>query len=228
MKIVAAVAAVLIFASSPLASADDEVQFNIVNLRVEQAREVANDVMEVIMQSSAQKNSSAEAAQSVNESMAWADSIISEDQRIQHKTLNYQTRPIYQNKSISGWSASQQLQLQSQDIEALTTITGTLQQRLQIVSMRFKVSPDRRAEELETLIVEALEAFRAKAELITATLKAEDYRIVALSIDENGGPRPYPAVVQAEAMAVRGAAPSVEAGDSKILVSVTGSIQLIF
>ena len=228
MKMIAAVASILIFAVSARAAADEEMQFNIVNLRVEQAREVANDVMVVIMQAAAQKNSSAEAARSVNETMSWADSVIAGDQRIRHKTINYQTRPVYQNKSITGWSASQQLQLQSEDIEALTALAGTLQQRLHIVPMRFQVSDDRRAEELETLIVEALEAFRTKAQLIAATLKAQDYRIVALSINENGGPRPYQAVVQAEAMTARATAPSVEAGDSEIQVSVSGSIQLIF
>ena len=228
MKIFIAFTSALIVCVSALAFADQQVQFNIVNLRVEQTREVSNDVMVVVMQAAAQKNSSAEAARSVNEVMAWADRIISEDQRISHQTLNYQTRPIYQNKTITGWSASQQLQLQSQDIEALTTMAGTLQQKLQIGSMRFQVSTDRRAEELETLVVEALEAFRGKAELVTRTLKASDYRLVNLSIDENGGPRPYHAVVQAEAMAMRAAPPSVEAGDSKLQVSVTGSIQLIF
>ena len=228
MKFIVAVASVLIFAVSSLASATDEMQFNIVNLRVEQVREVANDVMVVIMQAAAQKNSSAEAAQSVNETMSWADTIIAGDQKIHHKTLNYQTRPVYQNKSITGWSASQQLQLQSENIEALTAMAGALQQHLQIVSMRFQVGDDRRAEELESLIVEALQAFRTKAGLIADTLQAQDYRIVALSIDENGGPRPYQAVVQAEAMMARSAAPSVEAGDSKIQVSVSGSIQLMF
>ena len=228
MKIFIAFTAALVVSISALALADEPVQFNIVNLRVEQAREVSNDVMVVIMQAAAQKNSSAEAARTVNEVMAWADKIISEDQRISHQTLNYQTRPIYQNKTITGWSASQQLQLLSQDIEALTVMVGTLQQKLQIGSMRFQVSPDRRAEELETLVVEALEAFRVKAELVTGTLKANDYRLVNLSIDENGSPMPYRAVAHAEAMTVGSAPPSVEAGDSKLRVSVTGSIQLIY
>ncbi len=228
MKIFIAFTASLIVSISACAIADEPVQFNIVNLRVEQARQVSNDVMVVIMQAAAQKNSSAEAARSVNEVMAWADKIISEDQRISHQTLNYQTRPIYQNKTITGWSASQQLQLQSQDIEALTAMVGTLQQKLQIGSMRFQISPERRAEELQTLVVEALEAFRVKAELVTGTLKANDYRLVNLSIDENGSPMPYRAVARAEAMSAGSAPPSVEAGDSKLRVSVTGSIQLIY
>jgi predicted secreted protein len=228
MKKIVVFAAVLVLTVTSLALADEQIQFNIINLRAEQAKEVANDVMVVIMQAAAQKNSGSEAAQSVNEIMAWADTIISADQKIKHRTLNYQTRPVYQNKTITGWSASQQLQLQSDDIEALTKMAGTLQQQLQIVSMRFQVSPERREEELGTLITEALEAFRSKAELVTRTLKAQDYRLVNLSIDENGSPMPYRAVVQTEAMAARAAAPSVEAGESKVQVSVTGSIQLIF
>ncbi|NNK58504.1 MAG: SIMPL domain-containing protein [Desulfofustis sp.] len=228
MKLIVAFSSALIVLIATIAIADEPVQFNIVNLRVEQTREVSNDVMVVVMQTTAQKNSSTEAARSVNEVMAWADKIISEDQRISHQTLNYQTRPVYQNKTITGWSASQQLQLRSQDIEALTTMAGSLQQKLQIVSMQFQVSPDRRAEELETLVVEALEAFHTKAELVTRTLNADDYRLVNLSIDESGGPMPYRAIARAEAMTVGAAPPSVEAGDSKIQVSVTGSIQLIF
>ncbi|MBT8329840.1 MAG: SIMPL domain-containing protein, partial [Desulfofustis sp.] len=131
MKLIVAFSSALIVLIATIAIADEPVQFNIVNLRVDQTREVSNDVMVVVMQTTAQKNSSTEAARSVNEVMAWADKIISEDQRISHQTLNYQTRPVYQNKTITGWSASQQLQLRSQDIEALTTMAGSLQQKLQ-------------------------------------------------------------------------------------------------
>ncbi|MGI9538053.1 MAG: SIMPL domain-containing protein, partial [Desulfocapsaceae bacterium] len=228
MKTIVVFITAVVITISSIAFADEPVQFNIVNLRVEQSREVVNDVMVVIMQAAAQKNSSSEAAQSVNEIMGWADTIIASDQKVKHKTLNYQTRPIYQNKTVTGWTASQQLQLQSHDTEALTKMAGSLQQQLQIVSMRFKVSPERRSGELETLIVEALEAFSTKAELVTRTMKAKDYRLVNVSIDENGAPMPYRGMVQAEAMASRAAAPSVEAGESKIQVSVAGSIQLVF
>ena len=174
MKTFVACAAALVVTISSLAFADEQVQFNIVNLIVEQSREVVNDVMVVIMQATAQKNSSGEAAQSVNAIMGWADTIIAADQRVIHKTLNYQTRPIYQNKIVTGWTAIQQLQLQSQDIEALTKMSGSLQQQLQIVSMGIQVSPERRPEELETLNDEAHEAFNTKANLVTRTMKASD------------------------------------------------------
>ena len=228
MKTFITVLSLLTLGISSLAFGDEKVQFNIVNLRAEQTRQVANDVMVVIMQASAQKNSSAEAASSVNETMAWADPIISTDATIEHRTMNYQTRPVYQNKQIIGWSASQQLELRSSEIDSLTTMAGSLQQRLQIVAMRFEISPEKRAKEMESLIVEGLNAFQARAELITQTMAAKDYRIVNISVDDNGGRVPYRAMVQAEAMTARAPAPRVEAGDSQIQISVGGSIQLIF
>ena len=50
MKTFFAFAAALIVSISALAIADEPVQFNIINLRVEQSREVGNDVMVVVMQ----------------------------------------------------------------------------------------------------------------------------------------------------------------------------------
>ncbi len=229
MRTLAAVTAALILSISSVAFGEEQIQFNVINLSAEQSRQVGNDVMAVIMQAAAQKNSSLEAGRKVNELMSWADQIISEEERVKHQTMNYQTRPVYQERNIVGWNASQQLLLQSSDFDVLTTMLGTLQQQLQIVSMRFEVSSEKRQEELDTLIVEALEAFRKKAELIALTMKAQDYRLVSLSVDENGSrPIAYRGLAQAEAMAVQAPAPSVEAGDSKIEVRVSGSIQLIF
>lgn len=228
MKILLTAAAAFIIATAAPASGDDQIQFNIVNLQAEQSRQVDNDVMVVIMQAAAQKNSSAEAGKAVNEMMVRADRVISDNDRVTHQTMNYQTRPVYHDRVVTGWTVSQQLRLQSEDFQALTAMVGTLQEELQVISMQFEVSEQKRKTEIDTLIVEALDAFNAKADLITRTMKARDYRLVAVSIDENGRPVAYRGMVQAEAMAVRAAPPQVEAGDSRVLVRISGSIQLIF
>ncbi len=228
MKILLTALAALILATTAPASGNDQIQFNIVNLVVEQSRQVENDVMVVLMQAAAQKNSSAEAGKAVNEVMFRADRVISADERVTHQTMNYQTHPVYQDRVVTGWTVSQQLRLQSGDFQTLTAMVGTLQEELQVISLQFQVSEIKRSAEIDTLIVEALDAFTKKAELITRTMKARDYRLVAISIDENGSPVVYRGMVQAEAMAARAPAPQVEAGDSRILVRVSGSIQLIF
>lgn len=228
MKIKVLAVTVLLTALTATTYADEQMQFNIVNLSAEKSRQVENDVMVVIMQASAQKNSSAEAADAVNRIMAWADPVISADTQIRYRSLNYQTRPVYHDRSVSGWTASQQVRLESEHFEALTAMIGTLQQQLQIISMQFTVSAEKRKLEIDTLIVSALEAFTRKAELISRTMKARDHRLVSIAVDENGTPFAYRGPVQAEAMAVGSAPPQVEAGDSKITVRVAGSIQLIF
>jgi predicted secreted protein len=228
MKILLTAVTALIIAIAVPASGDDQVQFNIIDLRAEQSRQVENDLMVVLMQAAAQKNSSAEAGKTVNEMMVRADRVISADDRITHQTMNYQTRPVYHDRVVTGWTVSQQLRLQSKEFEALTGMVGTLQEELQVISMQFQVSEQKRSAEIDTLIIEALEAFTAKAELITRTMKARDYRLVAISIDENGSPVVYRGMVQAEAMTARAPVPQVETGDSRMVVRISGSIQLIF
>ena len=228
MKTSAVILAFLLLALSSPAVADEQVHYNIVNLSAQQSRQVANDIMVVTMQAVAQKDRAAEAGQTVNEMMKWADQVISAKAEIKHRTINYQTHPVYQNRNLVGWKVSQQLLLQSSDSDSLAALVGTLQQQLQVISMRFEISPDQRRKEIDGLIVEALQAFREKAELITATLKAQDYHLVNISVNENGGFVPYRGVVQAEAMAMSAAPPSVEAGDSEVQVSVNGTIQLVF
>lgn len=221
-------AAILALSVCSVSANEESLHYNIVNLDAGQSKQVANDVMVVIMQAAAQKNSAAEAGRAVNEMMKWADGVIKNDPSVKHRTLNYQTHPVYQNKTIAGWSVNQQLRLQSENFDSLTNMIGTLQQQLQVASMHFEVSPDHRKQEVDQLIVTALDTFRDKAKLVTQNLKAQDYRIVNISIRDHANPTPYRGGVQMEAMAARAPAPVVEAGDSKVQVTVQGKIQLIF
>jgi predicted secreted protein len=130
---------------------------------------------------------------------------------------------------VIGWSVSQQLRLQSTDIDSLTTLVGRLQEQLRVNAMSFAVSPEKRDEVAAGLITEALENFSKKAGLIAETLGAKDYRIVSISVGESRPPHPYRQSYQTEAMSVKaGSAPQVEAGESKIVVRADGSIQLNF
>lgn len=217
----------VLFLAGPVVAAD-EINYNIVNLSAERSRQVENDVMVVVLRTVAEADRAADAARKVNEQQAWADEIIKSVKAVSYRTMQYQTRPLYQNRQLTGWSVSQQIRLESSDIEGLTSLVGTLQERLQVSSMQFEISPDRRQKETDALTVEALQAFRDKAGLISQTLGAGDYRLVTISVQENNHPAPlYRA--QAEAMAVQAQAPPVvEAGDSAVMVNISGSIQLIF
>lgn len=227
MKIFISIA-VLILCFSGQALADEALHYNIINLNASSSKQVENDVMVVVMRAVSEANSATESAARVNAAMQWATEQLKNQEAISHQSLNYQTRPLYQNKQVSGWMVSQQIRLKSTEIEILAAAVGTLQQQLQVVSMQFEISPDIRKQEASKLVVEALGAFQAKANLVVETLQAKDYRLVTIRINENRQPIAYRRGVQAEAMAMSAAPPAVEAGETEVLVSIEGSIQLIF
>jgi predicted secreted protein len=229
MKTLISLISIILFTiASPLYAAE-ELNYNIINLQADAARQVDNDVMVVIMSALFEANSAAEAAKNVNKMMIWAAAIAGKSDSIKSQTMNYQTRPLYKNKAVVGWTVNQQIRFESKDFESLSTLVGTLQEKLRVQSMQFEVSPDRQENTVTELITASLEAFGEKARLVTKTLGAGDYRIVNISVREESPAAPYRRGFQAEAMSVQqSSAPHVEAGDSRINVRVDGTVQLIF
>ena len=210
-------------------SAAEDLNYNLVNLYGEAQKHIDNDVLSVTMRSTADADNPQEAAKIVNQEMGWAQELLKDMPVIKKQTINYQTRPRYQNKVIIGWSVSQELLLESEELDELSTVVGDLQQKLQVSSMNFGVSPQRKKVRTNELITEALTVFEAKARLVSATIGAKDFRIVTLSIGENAPSIPRQRGYQMEAMAMSAAdSPHIEAGESKLTVRVDGTIQLIF
>lgn len=208
----------------------EELNYNLIHLSAGAESDVDNDILIVLMNSFAEKNSAREASESVNADMDRALKICAQYSTVKTRTMNYQTRPNYnKTRTITGWHASQQLRLESSDFEKLSKLVGILQEQLSVDSMRFEVSSEKRKKAVEELTVSALKEFTAKAQLITKTIGASDFRLVNLNLGENFPTRPYQRGFQAEAMSLaKDAAPAVQAGESRILVQVNGSIQLVF
>ncbi len=211
----------------PATAAEDDLNYHLVTLQAQAASTVDNDLLAVTMTALAEANTAAEAAEAVNETMIRAAALIGEVDDIAYQTMNYQTTPRHQNRAIVGWSVSQQISLKSQDIEALTALVGSLQKLLNVSTMQFEISPERRKEAHDRLITEALSAFSEKARLVSSALGANDFRLVNLSIDEDGA-APLQRDFGMEMALSRAAAPEVAAGESRVSVSVRGSIQLSF
>jgi predicted secreted protein len=102
-----------------------------------------------------------------------------------------------------------------------------LQERLQVGSIHFSVSPARRAEVEDKLIAQALDAFKQRAELVRKQLAAKGYRLVNVSIN-TGDAQPVPPMrgMAMEAMDNAASPPALEAGTSVLSVNVGGMIEL--
>jgi predicted secreted protein len=198
-----------------------------VSFRVESTREVANDWIQAVVAISAEDVDPAALAETVNRAMAWGLEQARAEKRVQSKSGGYNTYPVYDDGKLRRWRASQELILEGGDSDAMTALVGTLQSRLQLQSFQFSVSQPTRARVEEELVAEALAAFQARAELVRKALGASGYAIDEISVDTGGHEPPIMrGRFEAMAMDTAKAAPAVEAGSSRVVVSAQGSIAL--
>lgn len=210
-----------------LVYAAEDTLFNQIHIEAQVERDVENDQLEVFMVVEAQDNQPDELANRVNETMQWALAAGKDQADIHISTRSYQTYPLYRDKTIVGWRASQELQLKSVKIAELTKLVGKLQERLQVRHMSFSPTRETRVKVENDLISEAMIAFRQRAEIIKKHMEPENYRIVNIHVNTGqSGPVMYrEAMMSSRSMMEDAAAPAVEAGTSKVVVTVSGSVQ---
>jgi len=118
-------------AATETASTEDQVSF-----QVEVGREVGNDRMVAILNVTAEEKKPAVVADKINSTMAWALDQARANKQVTSRSGNYQTYPVYdEDRKIARWRGRQELQLESQDVDQLSQLVGTLQSRLQMQSL---------------------------------------------------------------------------------------------
>jgi len=213
------------------AAAGEAPRYNQINLDTQVSEQVSNDTMHVSMNTYGEHREAAQLAAQINQDMDWALSLAKQHKAIKISTGSYQTWPLpsKDNLSTRGWRGQQTLTLESRDSEVLSQLVGSLQERLKINAMNFTVSDEKRVEVENRLIDSALEAFKTRARIVSANLKAADYRVVAITVGTSAQPPPvlYRSHVTTMAMESAAAPVAVEGGESEVRVSVNGTIELV-
>jgi predicted secreted protein len=200
---------------------------NRVSFAVERTREVANDWITAVVGTSDEDSDAARLADRVNKKMNEALDVAKKAKGVTVKSGGYSTQPVYDKDSrIARWSASQDLILESSDVDAVSALVGKLQDKLLLRSIAFSVSTDTRRKTEDALIGDALTAFAERAKKIAGGLGARDYQIVSVSIQTPGGGGPVPMYARAEVADFKVAAPSFESGQSTLQVRVDATIEL--
>lgn len=211
--------------SAAQVQAAEELHYNQVRLQAEQGEPVSNDTMQVTLATFAESRDPADVATAINRDMDWALQIARAVDGVDVSTAGYQTYPVHKDNVIKSWRGQQDLILEGRDHKAIGQLVAVLQEKLQVKSMQFTVSDERRRAAENRLIARALEAFRERAGIVGANLEAKGYRIVELNINTSSQ-RP-PAPYQARMAAMEATAPVVtEAGDSDIRVTISGTVEL--
>jgi predicted secreted protein len=200
---------------------------NRVGFQVERSRDVANDWIQVVVGVTDEGVDSARLADRINATMSRAMAVAKAAPAVRVKSGGYATHPVHQDGKLRRWRASQDLVLESADVDAVTALVGKLQSELLLRSIGFSISPERRRATEDELITEALAAFKARAEIVRENLGASHYEIVQLSIGTQGGPPPRPVFAEMRAMgASKVAPPALEGGTSRLSVHVNATIEL--
>jgi predicted secreted protein len=209
------------------AGAQNETVYDQVDLNASASMDVENDLLIAFVFAEVEANDQADAADEVNAAIAWAAERARNVSGIEVQTTNYNTRPVYANgRRIVGWVARQSLRLESTDAETLSGLLGELQQRVAVQSINYDLSNAARDAAEESLITDALAQFNRRAELIAGELGRDGFKIVRLSVGNNGpifasASRARMAFAEADV-----APPEIEAGTQSLSVNVSGTIEL--
>lgn len=143
-------------------------------------------------------------------------------------TGNQSNWPIYgKNNHLDGWRGRAELTLESKDFKAAGELLAALQDKLQLQGLNFVVAEETRLAAEKELTREAITAFRDKAKLVTDAWGAKSYQLLQLNVGSTGGGYPRPPMVMMMAkMADAAPAAEMSAGESRLGISVNGSIQL--
>lgn len=214
--------------------------YNQIHLQAQSNMTVGNDRMEALLSVFGEGSDAAKLAEQINTTMSWALKTAKQYPKVSISSGQYQTYPVFDSvrssqtspvlgkDTLKRWRATQEVSLESADTDALVQLLGALQQRLQINSIRFSVSPPQRAKAEDQLIDQALAAFQARAERVRKNLGAKSYRIVDINVGTSGGTIPPYPMMRAQSVESTVTAPAVESGTSQLTVNAEGTIELQF
>jgi predicted secreted protein len=203
-----------------------ETLFNLVHLNAQAEREIPNDLLSATLAAEAEGADPAQLADGVNRTMQRALGAALAYKSVKTQSAGYQTIPVYDKNRVARWRVRQELRLESADFAAATELIGKLQATLMVAGMNLAVSGEARRKAENTLIAEALAAFDERARVVRDAMKAKGYRVRDLQVSTGGAP-PRPIPPMARAMSSESVAqPAIEPGSSRILISVSGTVQL--
>lgn len=203
-------------------------RYNTVELQAEAQREVQNDLLNAVLYVEVEDASAATVADAVNTRINEALRSARDSKSVRVRTGNNQTYPVYsKGNTLQGWRGRGEIRLDSTDFQAASELIGKLQARMQLGNISFSVSPETRRNVENELITEAINRFKARAEIIKSALSGRGYKLQRLNIASGyNAPQPRLAMARAAASA-EVAAPGLEGGVSQVSVHANGAIEII-
>tara|TARA_R110000822_G_scaffold21702_10_gene68472 strand:- start:3649 stop:4353 length:705 start_codon:yes stop_codon:yes gene_type:complete len=206
-----------------------EPRYNQVSLRAEVQKAVSHDTLQVRLYAEDQDKDAGKLAGRITARLNKALDVARQTESVSVSSGNRSSQPVYDEKGekIVAWRERGDILLESTDFASLSTLTGQLLGELNLDDMQFSLSPENRRSTEDELIREAIEAFKARADIATRSLGGSDYKIVNLNLNSQFMQPPIYRGAKVAMMAdAESASPSVEGGQADVTVSADGIIEV--
>lgn len=211
-------------------AADPAPRYNVVELQAEAQREVPNDTLSASLYVELNDANPAALAAAINKAANEALRVARDYKGVRVRSGSNQTYPVYAKGNVlQGWRGRAEIRLESKDFAAASGLIGKLQAGMQLASLGFSVSPEARRQAENELMVEAIGAFKVRAEIVRGALAGRGYKVQRLNVS-SGHSAPPPRFAMARTLAAGApevAAPDLEGGVSQVAVNAVGAIEIL-
>ena len=145
------------------------------------------------------------------------------------RTGNFSMYPRYSTKNtLAGWQGLAELVIEGRDLQAISQLAGRIQ-TMTIARVTQGLSREQREKAEGSVMSQAISRYRAQAAQVTQQFGYVSYVIREVNVgsnDQGGGP--VPMLASAKSMGMSADAPlPVEAGQTSVSVTVSGTVQMI-
>lgn len=201
--------------------------YNTVELQAEASREIANDTLNAVLYAEANDANPAALADTLNRAANEALRLAADVKTVRARSGSSNSYPVYdRNQRLTGWRGRAEIRLDSRDFRAASALIAKLQSQMQLSSISFSASQDTRKSTENELIVEAVKAFRARADIARQALGGRSYKLRRIAIHTAGSAPPPRPMMRMAAASAEVAAPQFEGGLSTVTVSVSGTVEV--
>lgn len=202
------------------------------SLEVQAGADIENDQMTVVLSATKEGPRAQELSQSVLAIMQRAIARAKRAEAVTPSLGNISTYPVWgpQGKKTENWTVRANLVLVSKNFAALGALASELTDELQITSVAFNLSKEKRTQEEKRLLAELSESFREKAQAVTQAFGYRSYEIKSLNLNQNSsrGIVPPMRLAMASAAAESPAVPiPSDGGKTTVTIGVQATIDVV-
>lgn len=205
---------------------------NVVQLSADAIVEVQQDWLELSMNTTRDGSNAAQVQTQLKQALESALQLVrplAQPGQLDVRTGNFNLYPQHNRDGhITGWQGTAGLVLEGRDFALIGAAAGRVQ-TLTMAGVQFSLSREQRARAQDQAQAMAIARFQAQAGDIARGFGFAAYSLRELAIqanDQGNAPRPRMLAMQAKEAASDAAVP-VEAGKTAVLVTVSGSVQLM-